>query len=82
MREPAAIRLRLGSGETVFLARGEVDALLDKLRDADSLEGAISLTAHLKSQLGNPILAGQSIELLAREENALRAVFDDRTLEA
>lgn len=70
------IELHLADGSTLSLPRDEALRLTEKLHDASSLDGALSLAAQLADRLKATSLLGRTpIELLRREERALRSVL-------
>ena len=70
------IQIRLADGSVLSLARDEARDLADRLNDAASLDGALSLAVQISEQLKQAIGLGRGpIDLLRREERALRSVL-------
>lgn len=70
------IQIRLADGTVLRLPRDEARELADKLNEAASLDGALSLAIQIAEQLKQATgLGGGPIDLLRREERALRSVL-------
>lgn len=71
------IELRLVDGSVIELARDDAQRVADRLLRSGTLDGALSLAAQLADRLrAGSLLGRRPIELLRREERALRSVLD------